>query len=152
MPTQPGGRVDPLVSVSFYVDVQGVFTGTFRSCTGLGSQSEIVEHLAAGKGGTTHIYKIPGVCKWTNICLKRGVTDSMDVWTWRKQVEEGNVNEARKNGSIIMYDQAGTTEIARWNFVSGWPRKVSGPTFNAQNNEIGIEELEIVHEGVVRDH
>ena len=150
MPTQPGGRVDPLVSVSFYVDVQGVFTGTFRSCTGLGSQSEIVEHLAAGKGGTTHIYKIPGVCKWTNICLKRGVTDSMDVWTWRKQVEEGNVNEARKNGSIIMYDQT-NTEVARWNFENGWPAKISGPNLDASTNDIAIEELEIAHEKLVRE-
>ena len=148
MPT--GGRVDPLVSVSFYVDVQGVFTGTFRSCTGLGSQSEIVEHLAAGKGGTTHIYKIPGVCKWTNICLKRGVTDSMDVWTWRKQVEEGNVNEARKNGSIIMYDQT-NTEVARWNFEMGWPSKISGPNLDASTNDIAIEELEIAHEKLVRE-
>jgi phage tail-like protein len=145
-----GARVDPLVSVSFYVEVQGVFTGTFRGCTGLGSQSEIIENLAAGAGGVTRIYKIPGVTRWTNIVLKRGVTDSMDVWAWRKQVEEGKVNEARKNGSIIMYDQT-NTEVARWNFENGWPAKISGPNLDASTNEIAIEELEIAHEKLVRE-
>ena len=144
-----GTRVDPLVSVSFFVEVQGVFTGTFRGCTGLGSQSEVMENLAAGAGGVTHIYKIPGVTRWTNIVLKRGVTDSMDVWAWRKQVEEGKVNEARKNGSIIMYDQT-NTEVARWNFENGWPAKISGPNLDASTNEIAIEELEIAHEKLVR--
>ncbi len=145
-----GTRVDPLVSVSFFVEVQGVFTGTFRGCTGLGSQSEVIENLAAGAGGVTRIYKIPGVTRWTNICLKRGVTDSMDVWAWRKQVEEGKVNEARKNGSIIMYDQT-NTEVARWNFENGWPVKISGPNLDAGTNEIAIEELEIAHERLVRE-
>jgi len=145
-----GTRVDPLVSVSFYVEVQGVFTGTFKGCTGLGSQSEVIENLAAGAGGVTRIYKIPGVTRWTNIVLKRGVTDSMDVWAWRKQVEEGKVNEARKNGSIIMYDQT-NTEVARWNFENGWPAKISGPNLDASTNEIAIEELEIAHEKLVRE-
>ena len=145
-----GTRVDPLVSVSFFVEVQGVFTGTFRGCTGLGSQSEVIENLAAGAGGVTHIYKIPGVTRWTNIVLKRGVTDSMDVWAWRKQVEEGKVSEARKNGSIIMYDQT-NTEVARWNFENGWPAKISGPNLDASTNEIAIEELEIAHEKLVRE-
>ncbi len=145
-----GARVDPLVSVSFYVEVQGVFTGTFRACSGLGSQSEVIENMAAGAGGVTRIYKIPGVTRWTNIVLKRGVTDSMDVWAWRKQVEEGKVNEARKNGSIIMYDQT-NTEVARWNFENGWPSKISGPNLDASTNEIAIEELEIAHEKLVRE-
>ena len=146
----PGDRTDPLVSVSFYVEVQGVFTGTFRACTGLGSQSEIIEHTAAGAGGQTHIYKIPGLTKWTNICLKRGVTDSMDVWDWRRLVEEGKVGEARKNGSVIMYDQT-NTEVARWNFENGWPAKISGPNLDSSTNEIAVEELEIAHEKLVRE-
>ena len=143
-------RVDPLVSVSFFVDVGDVFKGTFRGCTGLGSGSEVIEYITSGAGGTTHVYKIPGVTRWTNIVLKRGVTDSMDVWSWRKQVEDGKVDEARKNGSIIMYDQT-NTEVARWNFENGWPVKISGPNLDAGTNEIAIEELEIAHERLVRE-
>ena len=143
-------RVDPLVSVSFFVDVGDVFKGTFRGCSGLGSGSEVIEYITSGAGGTTHVYKIPGVTRWTNIVLKRGVTDSMDVWAWRKQVEDGKVDEARKNGSIIMYDQT-ITEVARWNFENGWPSKVSGPALKSDSNEFGVEELVVVHEGITRE-
>jgi len=74
----------------------------------------------------------------------------MDVWNWRKQVEEGKVEEARSNGSIIMYDQT-NTEVGRWNFENGWPVKIAGPNLDAGTNEIAIEELEIAHEKLVRE-
>ncbi|MCX6006834.1 MAG: phage tail protein [Chloroflexi bacterium] len=146
-----GLRKDPLVSFSFFVEIQGQLTGTFRECSGLGSETELIEAKEVIAKGKIKYMKIPGALKWDNISLKRGITDSMEIWNWRKQVEQGDVNRARKDGSIIMYDQT-NTEIARWNFKDGWPRKVSGPTFNAQNNDIGVEELEIVHEGIYRDH
>lgn len=147
---QLGMRKDPLASFSFYVDIQGAVVGTFKECSGLGSETELIEAKETDKGRLVYM-KMPGALKWENISLKRGITDSMDVWEWRKKVEEGDMSGARKNGSIIMYDQT-NNEIARWNFSDGWPRKVSGPSFNAENNEIGIEELEIVHEGIARDH
>ena len=145
-----GQRKDPLTSFSFFVEVAGHVKGTFRECSGLGSETELIEAKESNKGKLVYM-KIPGALKWENISLKRGITDSMDIWKWRKQVEKGDVAGARTDGSIVMYDQT-NGEVARWNFSAGWPRKVSGPTFNAQNNEIGIEELEIVHEGIIRDH
>ncbi len=145
-----GQRKDPLVSFSFGVDIQGTVVGTFRECSGMGSETELIETKESERGRLLY-KKIPGALKWENISLKRGITDNMDIWRWRKQVEQGDVNGARKDGSVIMFDQS-HNEVARWNFISGWPRKVSGPTFNAQSNEIGVEELEIVHEGIIRDH
>jgi phage tail-like protein len=93
--------------------------------------------------------KIPGPLKWQNIVLKRGVTGDMEIWDWRKLVEEGNVDKARLDGSITMYNQ-GHKEIARWNFFSAWPLKVSGPSLNSGSNEIAVEELTIVHEKMER--
>lgn len=144
-----GKRTDPLVSVSFFVDVGGKVTGMFRECSGLGSESEVIESIAATKGGYTVVYKVPGVMKWDNVVLKRGVTNDMEIWNWRKMVEDGKVNDARKDGSITMYDQS-HNEVARWNFVSAWPVKVSGPTLDAGTNEIAVEELTIAHEGMKR--
>lgn len=145
-----GQRTDPLTSFSFNVEIGGMVSGSFRECSGLGSETELVEVKEASNGKLIYM-KIPGALKWENISLKRGITNSMQIWNWRKQVERGDIQGARTNGSICMYDQTGM-EIARWNFQAGWPRKVSGPTFNAQNNEIGIEELEIVHEYIERIH
>lgn len=140
---------DPIVSAWFGVEFQGQVVGAFRECTGLGSENEVVEYKASGPKGEFIIKKVPGRMKWNNITLKRGITDAMDMWKWRKLVEDGKIGEARKNGSIVMYNQQGT-EIARWNFVAAWPAKLNGPAANAGNNEVAIEELEITHEGYLR--
>src|SRR5579883_1846594 len=81
--------------------------------------------------------------------LKRGITDAMDMWKWRKLVEQGDIDSARKNGSITMYNQQGTA-VAKWNFTNAWPSKLTGPSANAGNNEVAIEELELTHEGYER--
>jgi phage tail-like protein len=142
-------RKDPLVSAYFTVEFQGVIVGAFQEVTGLGSQNEVVEYKASGQKGQYVIHKVPGRLSWNNITLKRGITDATDLWDWRKTVEEGKVEEARKNGSVVMYDQTGK-EIARWNFTNAWPSKLTGPSANATSNDVAIEELEIVVEGYDR--
>jgi phage tail-like protein len=139
---------DPLVSFHFAVDIQGVVQGFFTECSGLGSETEIVEHKVV-KDGIEVVMKIPGRLKWENIVLKRGITSNMDIWTWRKQVETGDVAGARRDGSIVMFDQT-LSEVARWNFIRGWPSKVTGPSVKSDSNEIGVEELTITHEYIER--
>lgn len=141
---------DPLVSAWFGVEFQNQIRGAFRECTGLGSETEVVESKASGPNGEFILKKVPGRMKYTNIVLKRGITDAMDMWEWRKFVELGQMDKARKNGSIRMFNPKGE-EIARWNLTNAWPSKLTGPTANATNNEVGIEELEITHEGYVRE-
>lgn len=139
---------DPLVGFNFGIEFSGIVEGYFTEAAGLGSESEVVEHKLS-KDGKEFVRKIPGRLKWGDVTLKRGITANMDFWKWRKQVEDGKVSEARKNGSIIMMDQEGA-EVARWNFVQGWPSKVSGPSVSSTSNEVGVEELTIVHEGIER--
>lgn len=142
-------QLDPLVSAWFGIEFQGQVIGAFRECTGLGSENELVEYKASGPKGEYIIKKVPGRMKWNNITLKRGITDAMDMWQWRALVEQGKISDARKNGTITMYNQQGSA-IAKWDFVNAWPSKLTGPSANAGNNEVAIEELEIVHEGYKR--
>jgi phage tail-like protein len=142
-------REDPLVGFHFAVEIQGIITGYFTECSGLGSENEIIEHKVVNEKGVEVVLKVPGRLKWENIVLKRGITSNMDIWTWRKQVEDGDVKTARQNGSIVMYDQ-GLAEVARWNFENAWPLKVTGPSPKADGNEIGVEELTIAHEFIER--
>jgi len=146
---EEANREDPLVSFHFMIDVQGEIMGYFTEVSGLGSETEIVEHKVVNEKGIQIVKKVPGRLKWGDITLKRGITSNLDMWNWRKKVEEGKVNEARKNGSIVMFDQQ-LKERARWNFVNGWPTKITGPTPKADSNEIGVEELTIAHELITR--
>lgn len=140
---------DPLVGFHFAVEIQGVVSGFFTECSGLGSEHQIIEHNVVTEKGQEMVMKIPGRLKWENIVLKRGITSNMDIWNWRKQVEDGKVEEARHDGSITMFDQE-LNPVARWEFKRGWPVKVTGPQPKSDSNEIGIEELTISHEYIVR--
>src|SRR5215813_5259753 len=120
---------DPLVSAWYGVEFQGQVQGAFRECTGLGSHNEVVDYKASGPKGEYVMKKVPGRMTWNPITLKRGITDALDMWKWRKVVEDGKVDEARKNGSIVMFNQQGQ-EVARWDFVAAWPSKITGPTAN----------------------
>lgn len=150
MPTAvDSGREDPLVSFHFKLDVQGAIKGYFTEVSGIGSETEIIESKVVNDSGVEVVMKVPGRLKWGDITLKRGITSSLDIWDWRKQVEQGDVMGARKNGTITMYDQS-LSPVAEWYFENAWPSKVSGPTPKSDSNEVGVEELTIVHEYIVR--
>ena len=141
MPT--GERKDPFRAYNFLVEIDGITRAGFRECSGLDTTQDPIDYREGGEA--LHVRKLPGLVKFSNISLKRGITDDAELWEWRKKSMEGNVE--RKNGSIILLDDTGAEKV-RWNFVAGWPSKWSGPTFNATGNEVAIEALEIAHEGV----
>ena len=143
------GRQDPLLGFNFALDLAGKIKGYFTEVSGIGSESEVVEHKVVTEKGVEVVLRVPGRLKWTEITLKRGITSDMEIWKWRKLVEDGKVKDARINGSIIMFDRE-LKEAARWNIVNAWPSKVTGPVPKADGNEIGVEELTIVHEYITR--
>jgi len=140
---------DSLVSSFFSLEVTGKLVGAFREVTNLGSENSVVEDKSRGPDGKYVIKKIPGTLKWNDVTLKQGLTDNMDMWKWRKLVEEGKVTDARANGSITMYDTAGTV-MARWNLTNCWPSKLTGPVGKADGNEVAVQELVLTHEGYER--
>ena len=125
-------REDPLVGFHFAVEVQGKVTGYFSEVSGLGSEQEVIEHKVVNEKGVEVVMKIPGRLKWENIVLKRGITSDMQIWDWRKLVEDGHVGDARSDGSVTMYDQA-LTAVARWEFKRAWPVKVTGPSVKSDS-------------------
>jgi len=143
------GPKDSFVGAWFAIEFQGQITGAFRECTGLGSENAVVEDKASGMDGKPIIKKIPGNLKWNDITLKQGMTDNMDMWKWRKLVEDGKVTQARYAVMIKMHAADGSV-VARWELTNAWPSKITGPAANATNNEIGVEELVLVHEGYKR--
>ncbi len=125
-----------LSGYQFYLELDGITEALFRECGGLSTENQVIESYQSTKDGKQILKKFPGPLKFGDISLKRGVTSEMNLWAWRKEVEEGKVEAARKNGSIVLYDQA-NIEVARWNFVNGWPSKITGPTLNARQRDRG---------------
>ena len=139
-----GDRTDPYRAYNFLVEIDGITRAGFRECSGLDSSQEPVEYREGNEKSLT-VRKLPTLVKFSNITLKRGITDDTDLWDWRKKAMDGNVD--RKNGSIVLLDDTGA-ETVRWNFRDGWPTKWTGADFNATGTDVAIETLEIAHEGI----
>jgi phage tail-like protein len=142
---------DPLVGFQFAIEVDGPVqvTGYFTEVTGIGSESELIEHKVVDESGREVIQMIPGRLKWNPVTLKRGITHDLSFWEWRQLIVDGEAADARANCSIVMFDR-NYSPIVRWDFVNAWPSKISGPEAKADSNDFAIEELTIVHEGMRR--
>ena len=138
---------DPFRGFRFKVQIDGITKAGFREASGLDAANDAVDYRDGDE--PTRLRKLAGLQKFSNVTLKRGVTDDQDLWKWRSMVMDGKIKDARKNGQIILLDDEGK-EAAEWTFTDGWPTKLTFPTFNATANEVAIDTLEITHEGLKR--
>jgi phage tail-like protein len=143
----PSPRDDPYTGFNFLVEIDGITVAAFKQVSGLGSETEVIEYRT-GSDKTSTVRKLPGLTRYANIVLKRGVTQDAQLWNWRKTVEQGIAD--RRNGSIVLLDDA-RSPILRWHFSNGWVAKIVGPELNAEANEVAIETIEIAHEGLTLD-
>jgi phage tail-like protein len=140
-----GQRVDPYNNFNFLVEIDGISRAAFHEASGFDSTIDVIEHREGGENTT--LRKLPGQTKYSNIVLKWGITDDLELYDWHHQAVLGNLQ--RRNGSIVGLDRQGN-EIVRWNFFNAWPAKYDGPDYNAEGNDIAIETLELAHERVER--
>lgn len=142
-----GRRVDPYRGFRFRVEIDGVNIAGFSEATIPDSSTDVVEYREGND--PPHQMKLSGLTKYGNITLKKGLTDNMELYLWSKLVEERGSAGARKHMSLILIDEAGEDK-ARWDVVNAWPIKYDPSDFSAKSNEVIVESLELVHEGVFR--
>lgn len=133
----------------FVLEIDSVEMGSFRKVAGIESETETIEYKEVTKDGKMIIRKQPGAMKWSDITLERRIDSARDLWEWRKQVIDGDIDKARRNGSIVAKDSK-MGEVARWNFTGGWPSKWTGADFDAGANDVATEKVVITHEGIER--
>ena len=137
---------DPYLGYNFFVEWDGIIYAGFQECSGLDTTQDAKEYREGTDPPT--VRKIPGLVSYSNISLKRGITNNDELWRWRKKIMDGIVE--RRNVSIVLLDQQGSEKI-RWNLTHCWPTTWSAPEMNATTDDIAIESLEFVHEGVTVD-
>lgn len=142
-------QVDPLVSFQFALEINNM-TGYFTEVSGIVFDNAVATHKVVTPAGKEVVLQVPGRSDGGELTLKRGLTTNTEFWAWREMVINGRVAEARVDGSIVMFNR-GYEEVRRWSFVNGWPSKISGPQISADSNDLTIEELTIVHEGLYAD-
>ncbi len=139
----PRRETDPLGAYNFRVEIDGLNVAFFSEVSGLETEIDVIEYRTGGD--LNHLRKLPGLRKYSNITLKRGIVQSDDLWQWHKAALDGNVE--RRSGSIILLED-NREEAMRWNFFEAWPSKYSGPFLRATSSEVAIETLTLVCERI----
>ena len=140
----PGARpLQPYQAFNFAVEIEGLLVGGFSEVSGLESEIEIEEYREGGVNGFVH--KLPGRTSHANLVLKHGLTSVSTLWNWYYNTTLGAIQ--RRNGTIMLLDPR-QIPVMWWNFRNALPVRWTGPTFNAASDEVGVEELELVHEGL----
>ena len=145
----PSLPTDALASYHFSVEIDNTEIAQFSELSGITSEIDVIELKENTKDGKPLIKKLPGSRKPPTITLKRAKNASMDLWNWHYAMWQGNVMEARRNGSIVLYDYT-FGEVARYNFLNGWVSKLTMGAAKAGANEVLSEECTIVCEELTR--
>jgi phage tail-like protein len=152
-----GVRFDPYRSYNFLISlvdsssqlalspqaIQSAAAAGFSECSGLETTLELEPYQEGGNNGT--VLQFPTRVTWGHIRLKRGMAFFDDLWEWYYGFVEGRGR--RRDGIIVLQDDI-HMPVKIWQFTRGLPTKWTGPTLNATQSQVAVEELEIAHEGL----
>ena len=134
----------PIPKFHFEVNWGGTKLG-FSEVTGLDVETQPIEYRD-GNSQEYNVLKIPGMQKYANIVLKRGIirTDN-EFYEWWNTVSLDTIE--RRDITISLLDE-NHQPVMVWNVKNAWPSKVQSTDLKADDNNVAIETLELCHEGL----
>jgi phage tail-like protein len=134
----------PLPVFHFSVQWGGTRVG-FSEVTGLTQENQAIEYRDGSFPEYSSI-KMPGIRKFSNITLKRGVIQGdNELFAWLSTVKLNTVERRDLVVSLLNEEHA---PVMTWKVQNAFPVKVEGPQLKASGNEIAIESIELAHEGL----
>ncbi len=135
----------PLPKFHFQIEWGGTKIG-FSEVTGLDVETEVIEY----RDGAMREYnkvKQPGMQKYGNITLKRGVfAGDNEFFNWWNTVK---LNKIERRDVTISLLNENHEPVMVWKVKNAWPAKITSTDLKAEGNETAIESIELVHEGLV---
>jgi len=134
----------PLVKFHFQVEWGGTKIG-FTEVSGLDVETEVVEYREGNSPEYSKI-KMPGMQKFSNLTLKRGTFKSdNEYFAWWNTVKLNTIE--RRDITISLLNEE-HEPVVTWKVKNAWPTKIQSTDLKADGNEVAIESMEIVHEGL----
>lgn len=138
-------RPNPYSAFNFTVEIDGTQIAAFQEVSGLDSENTPIEYREGADAMNT-VRKLPGIEKYPNCTCKRGITGSLVLWEWRKQVRDGGTAFPPTRSVTINLLDDQHNAVLKWKLTNAWCTKLTGPSLNAKGNEIAIETLELAYD------
>jgi phage tail-like protein len=127
----------PLPAFRFNVNFGGESI-PFSEVSGLDIERDTITYT--DNRGSIHM---PGGKKPINLTLKRGmIKGKKEFYVWISSVHGTTID--KKDISISLMDEKGENPLITWTVYNAFPKKLSGPSFNASSNEVALESLELM--------
>ncbi len=134
----------PIPGFHFSVEWGGSNLG-FSEVSGLNIEKQVIEYRD-GLSPEFSTVKMPGIAKYGNITLKRGVIKAdNEFFDWLNTIKMNTVE--RRDLIISLLDEE-HNPVMVWTAKNAWPTKIESPSLKADGNEVAIESIEVVHEGL----
>jgi len=134
----------PLPVFHFSVQWGGTRVG-FSEVSGLTQEAQVIEY----RDGVSPVFssqKMPGLRKFGNVTLKRGiVARDNEFFAWLSTIR---MNQVERRDVVIALLNGEHEPVLVWKIRSAFPVRVEGPHLNASGNEVAIESIELAHEGL----
>jgi len=155
---------DPYRGFRFRLELGNIQVAGFSECSGLETEVQ-VEEIEEG-GRNSHTLKLPKGARMSDLTLKRGLTDSTDLWDWHQSILQGGFDHQNKRPaeahqnlspapndinpgcSIVLVDEKGD-DVKRWKINRALPIKWTGPDLKAGDSGVVFETLVLAHEGLI---
>ncbi|EDP95976.1 phage tail protein [Kordia algicida OT-1] len=134
----------PLPKFHFQVDWGGTKIG-FQEVTGLDVEFEKLEYR---EGSSPEYSKInmPGMIKYTDVVLKRGVfKGDNEFYDWMKS---NKLNKAERRDITISLLDEEHAPVVVWKLLNAWPMKIQSTDLKGEASEVAVESITVVHEGL----
>lgn len=123
---------------------------SFQEVSGLDQETEVIEYRHGDSEVFTTI-KRAGLVKTSNLVLKKGVfaDDDRMLELFNRIYEKDfyTAEDSRMDILIELLDEQGDTVMA-WNIIRAIPVKLTGTDLKSDANEVAVESIEFVHEGI----
>lgn len=137
----------------FQVLIDGTEVAWCSEVSGFDATFDPVEYRAGDDPYITP-RKFPGLVKYGNITLKRGILqgdpDTNLFYTYIDQLMNGTITEKIGTVTINLMNDTGDAAVATWEVREAWVSKYTGPDLNGNSAEVAVETIEITHEGIRR--
>jgi phage tail-like protein len=137
-------RNDPYRAYNFVLEIDNIARGAFSEVGGLTAEGDSVDYRE-GSDLQSNVRKLMGLRKYANLTLKRGYTQDKSLWQWYTNVVNGVAD--RRNVTITLMNER-REAVLRWHAENAWINKIEGPSFKASSNDVAMESVELVHEGL----
>ena len=134
----------PMPKFRFEVDLGTELKGVaFQEVSGMDVENQIIEYRKSNSP-LFSTEKMPGIVKYGNITMKRGVfVNDNKFWDWHAQITMNTVK--RRTVLIKLLDEKGKV-VMQWQLDNAWPTKITSTDLKSDGNEVAVDTIEIAHE------